>query len=138
MYAVLLGPQADTLVEACGDVEELVCAAGRESNAWVGRLPHLRELTLIIVTHPAAGAGEVPGLSYLVESGALAEIVRARREKQPHLKNIDLWLNEDCQDALRSEAASELKRAGSESGVEISFHLYKGERNALMDRWMDV
>ncbi|KAL1733447.1 hypothetical protein EV714DRAFT_204558 [Schizophyllum commune] len=138
MYAVLLGPQADTLVDACSEVDVLVCAAGRESNAWVGRLPRLRELTLIIVTHPAAGAGEVPGLSYLVESGALAEIVRAREEKQPCLRKIDLWLNEDCQDALRSDAASDLKRAGSEGGVEITFHLYKGERSALMDRWMDV
>ncbi|KAL1744074.1 hypothetical protein HDZ31DRAFT_39489 [Schizophyllum fasciatum] len=137
MHAVVLGAQAELLVAACSTVEELVCAAGRESNAWVGRLPHLRILTLVVVSRPATRAGpERTGLPYLVESGALMDIVHARAEKQPKLSRIDIWLSSDCEESMHTEASSQLVRAGDECGVDIEFRIYEEDRTQLMEyRW---
>ncbi|TRM62090.1 hypothetical protein BD626DRAFT_548823 [Schizophyllum amplum] len=124
MYAVLLGPQGDALANACDTVEELICAAGRESNAWLGRLPRLRKLTIVAVARPTARA--------------LADILRGRSNNQPELSNIDLWFSADCYEAVNTEALHELVCLGEECGVEVRHHVFTCERGALMEQWMVV
>ncbi|TRM62100.1 hypothetical protein BD626DRAFT_499904 [Schizophyllum amplum] len=133
MYAVLLESDGDALVDVCGEVEDLICTLGTESTVWLGLLPRLRKLTVLVVAEGVRGAA-----SNFIRSCALADILRARSVNQPELVKINLWFSEDCYEAVDRNALYELVCLGSECGVRMQYDVFTCEHEELMDTWMTV